>query len=54
MADTRAVWEPVYGHALSDGDVIEILTNVRQLLDVLRPSVPLTNEERSYEKAQSE
>ena len=37
MADTRHVWEPLYGHDLSDSDVIEILTNVHRLLDVLRP-----------------
>ena len=47
MADARAVWEPLYGHALSDGDVIEILTNVRRLMDVLRPSAPASNKESS-------
>ncbi len=54
MGDTRAVWGPIHGHDLNDSDVIEILTNVRRLLDVLRPPVPPINEERSYEKAQSE
>jgi len=35
VADTRMVWEPRYGHALTTGDVIEILQNVGQLFDVM-------------------
>ncbi len=35
MADTRAVWEPVYDRPLSDDDIIEILVNTAGVLRVL-------------------
>ena len=35
MADTRAVWEPLYGRPLSDAEVGEILYHTDGLLRVL-------------------
>ena len=35
IADTRRVWSPYYGHELTDAEAIEILTNVRQLAELL-------------------
>lgn len=51
MAEARRVWEPIYGHALSDEDVIEILINVRRLLDVLRPFYPVSKQEKVHAQA---
>ncbi len=35
MANTRRVWEPRYGHALSDTEIVEMLLGVGRLFDVL-------------------
>jgi hypothetical protein len=35
VADTRRVWSKAYGRVISDEEVVEILTNVRKLAEVL-------------------
>jgi hypothetical protein len=35
VADTRRVWSKAYGRVISDDEVVEILTNVRKLAEVL-------------------
>jgi len=35
IADTRRTWSPVYGREISDEEAIEMLTNVKQLVEVL-------------------
>ncbi len=35
MANTRRVWEPRYGHALSDDEITDMLVGVGRLFDVL-------------------
>jgi hypothetical protein len=35
IADTRSVFEPLYGHPLADDDVAEILLNVGNLFRIL-------------------
>jgi hypothetical protein len=40
MAETRAVWEPVYGQPLTDDEVLEILLSVGRLIDALPEQSP--------------
>jgi hypothetical protein len=35
VEDTRRVWSPRYGYELSDAEAVEILMNVRRLVQVL-------------------
>ncbi len=35
MADTRAVWEPIYDRPLADSELIEILLNSAGVLRIL-------------------
>jgi hypothetical protein len=35
IEDTRRVWSPYYGRELTDGEAVEILTNVRNLAQAL-------------------
>ena len=35
---TRATWEPLYGRALSDDEIVELLLNVGNLFRLLRDS----------------
>jgi hypothetical protein len=35
IAETRHVWSKAYGRVISDDEAIEILTNVRRLLEIL-------------------
>lgn len=32
---TRLVWEPIYGHSLSDSDLVEIEDNLFRFIDLL-------------------
>ena len=46
IADTRAVWEPIYGRTLTNDEIIEILLNAAGVLRVLfglRSSVTTVN-----------
>ncbi len=44
MADTRAVWEPIYDRPLADRELIEILLNSAGVLRILFGlSTPQTN-----------
>jgi hypothetical protein len=36
IAETKIVWEPMYGHGLTDGEVLEILLNVGRLIDAIQ------------------
>ena len=35
MAETRSVWEPLYGHALADEQIVEIVLLTDELFDSL-------------------
>jgi hypothetical protein len=36
IAETKIVWEPIYGHGLTDSEVLEILLNVGRLIDAIQ------------------
>ena len=38
IEQTRATWEPLYGHTLTDNQIIELLLNVGNLFRLLRDS----------------
>jgi hypothetical protein len=40
IAETRAVWEPIYGHGLTDSEVLEILLSVGRLIDAIQEQSP--------------
>lgn len=35
LAETRQVWEPIYGRQLTEAELVEILVNVGRLIDAL-------------------
>jgi hypothetical protein len=50
FARTRATFEPMYGRALSDDEVAEILTNMGQLFRVLFDPTPQSVEPKTFPK----
>lgn len=35
IAETRRVWSPIYGRTISDEEAVEMLTNVKQFVEIL-------------------
>ena len=35
IAETRRTWSPIYGRVISDEEAVEMLTNVKQFVEIL-------------------
>lgn len=53
MANTRRVWEPRYGHPLSDAEIVEMIVGVTRLYDVLTTPNTAATEIASKTSSQS-
>ena len=40
FAETKTIWEPIYGHGLTDSEVVEILLSFGRLIDAIQEQSP--------------